>query len=146
MLIGQAEQSSDADEFLAVAQRCTGSSRIEVLSCEHTRIGVFSTDEGRRRYFVQSNDYVQVAGYNGITNLGIILDADGVVVSVRILDSEDTRSFVKRLKTSGYLKQFTGYGGSGEFETVTGATVTSQAVNETVQRTVAFVGQLIETL
>lgn len=120
--------------FEQIVQTYTGADSIEYLYTESYRIAKLHYED-KVQYFVLSTDYAQVSGYSGITTLGIVFDADHKVGEVKIIASEDTRSFVNRLKTKRFLDQFIGYKKETKVRTVTGASISSKAVISSVEET-----------
>jgi hypothetical protein len=137
---GLTRAESGADPLEQSARLCLNPDQVRVVTIDSMRIAVCRIDTGTR-YFVRSGERVRIRSYQGVTDLGIVIDSTGAVIEVRILESEDTRSYVNRLKHGGFLRQFNGYRGYMALQPMTGATLTSTAVNETVQRVVAAFAQ-----
>lgn len=129
-------------EFEEIAINLTNADSIEFLYQEDLRIAKLHYNN-RISYFVVSTDYCQPIGYCGITTLGIIFDSEIQIEEVRIIASEDTRSFVRRLKTKRFLNQFIAYKEGDKCETVTGATISSKAVIKSVKKTAEKVMNLL---
>ncbi len=133
LLGGQAAPLSD-EGLLRMAREALGAESCELVKKDSCRAAAV-TEQGKiEQLCVLSDDYCCIRGYNGITRLGIVFDGDGTVQSVWIIDSEDTPSFVRRIKRSSFPNQFNGYHGERSLNTVTGATITSQAILQTVGR------------
>ena len=80
-----------------------------------------------------------IVGYSGPNNLLIALDARGTVIGLELLSSGDTPEHVAKVKGApSFLRRFIGWKPSEEaapkIEGVTGATLTSLAVAESVQQ------------
>ena len=76
---------------------------------------------------------VDGSGYGGSFRLGVALDLDGSIKGVRVLEHAETPGFGDILNSpSAWLDSFS----TGDVHAVTGATITSQAVIETVYRAV----------
>ena len=133
LLAGQVGASLPADDFLLLATEHTGCQSVQLVLADSLRLARCTPESGAPCYFALSTDFTAVQGYNGVTALGIVYGEQGEVRQVRILSSEDTRSFVRRLRHGSFLGQFAGYSGQQPLSTVTGATITSRAVNKTVQ-------------
>ena len=93
-------------------------------------------------------DYSQAEGYRGITNSLVMMDLQGVVKEVRILDSEDTPPYVKRIVRKGFLKQFAGMKSeeTREVDAVTGATITCDAIEQSVNETLKAFASIAESV
>jgi Na+-translocating ferredoxin:NAD+ oxidoreductase RnfG subunit len=85
-----------------------------------------------RQFLIISSDNYEAKGYEGNTRLAIFFNYKGVVSTVEIIHSQDTRSFVRRLKRSNFLKQFQNWNGETKIKALTGVTFTSDAVARTV--------------
>lgn len=105
---------------------------IECQTIESANIAICKKDE-IIRYFVLSRDFCTHRGFNGTSNLGILFKEDCSVDQVWIVTSPDTRQYVNRIKQSGFLQQFKADDGKMKLITVTGATITSQAMISTVR-------------
>ncbi len=136
----------DDENFLALAVEVTGYYEPTLLKGDAWRIAQYTNSEGEVRFFAQSFDFTKIMGYSGYTNLAIILNSSGKVESVEILSSQDTRSFIRRLTRTGFLDQYGGYNGTQELTLVTGATVSSEAINETVTEVSAQIRKIIEDI
>ncbi|MCD4796828.1 MAG: FMN-binding protein, partial [Candidatus Cloacimonetes bacterium] len=88
----------------------------------------YDDEEGNAIFFIISSDFSKPVGYEGITNVGINLDETGKILSVKILSSEDTPSFVKRVKRKWFLNQFIGFSEKKNYKMITGATKTCKAI------------------
>jgi hypothetical protein len=133
---GQAEPPTNLQRFSKLATNQLSKEEIEILTFDGYPIARFVTENDETRFFVQTDDFVKIFAYSGTTNLGIIFSEKGEIVSIDIISSGDTRSYVRRLRRSGYLDQFIGFSGDQELTALTGATISSQAINKTVQQTV----------
>ncbi len=131
LLCGQAAFLDD-DSFIRAAEERLEPVQCDLIVSDSCRVAVCTDQDGEKRLYTHSNDFVQIHGYSGITVLEIVMDETGAIQSVRILESEDTPSFVRHVKHSGFLKNFRNYDGENTPETVTGATITSEAIIETV--------------
>ena len=88
------------------------------------------------RILLVSSDYKKVKGFRGPSVLAVVLDEKGSVVKVAIVKSPDTRAYVRRVRRK--LCQVTGQNVT-ELKrpvlAVSGATITSKAVNATLAST-----------
>lgn len=73
-----------------------------------------------------------VNGFNGPTPLQIALDADGKIIEVRVLDNNETPSFLKRVVDAGFLDSWNGLtveeALNKEVDAVSGATYSSKGI------------------
>ncbi|QDU77624.1 Electron transport complex subunit RsxG [Bremerella volcania] len=82
-----------------------------------------------------------IIGFSGPTNSLIVVDADNTIRGVEILSSKDTPEHLAAVqKATWFLKQFTGkspedLGGQTKLDAVSGATLTSLAIIESVTKT-----------
>ena len=98
------------------------------------RFAKFNNKNGNLNYFVFSDDIIKVKGYRGITSLGILFGENSKIISIKIIKSEDTPSFIRMIKRKWFLEQFTNWDGESNLKSVTGATVSSKALIETVRK------------
>lgn len=84
-----------------------------------------------------TEDYSQVEGYRGITNCLVLLELNGAVKEVKVVESEDTPPYVKRLIREGFLEQLVGLRPAQipEVDAVSGATITCDAIRDSVVET-----------
>lgn len=93
---------------------------------------------------------VQSQGFGGVITLVVGVDLDGKVTGVAVTDHKETISVVDRVLSQGNLIRYVGRSGtirnSGEnsVEAVSGATATSRAITEGVNRALAIVAGLSE--
>jgi hypothetical protein len=122
--------NSSLDE---IAHRYIDHARIELVEIDSLAIARCYRNTGEMLYFIQSKDIVRFRGYQGYTNLGIMLDSNAIIQEIWIISSDDTRQFVKRIIHSGFLNQFHLYHMNKSIKNVTGASITSQAIKRTVE-------------
>ena len=73
-------------------------------------------------------------GYGGRMQVGLVTDSTGTIVSVKILESNETTGYLRKLEGRGFFNQFSGKKMSDVFcngvdlEAVSGATVSSDAI------------------
>jgi len=96
------------------------------------------------RYFIISSDYSQVKGFNGTTTLAIVLNPDLSVYNVNIIKSQDTPAYVKMLTSKGFLKLFQGFRRDDNVVHITRATITCQAIIQTVNECIERFTHIIE--
>lgn len=85
--------------------------------------------------FVTDQVDPEVKGYVDEISLLVGLDAKGTVTGVRLLDHEETPSYMRTIVNSGFLERFAGrkLGAElAEVDAVTGATITSNAIREDI--------------
>ncbi|MCB5253627.1 MAG: FMN-binding protein [Candidatus Cloacimonadaceae bacterium] len=132
-------------KFEQITKEYTQADSIDFLYTKNYRIARLHYEDSIQ-YFALSTDYAVIKGYSGITTLGIIFDSAYEVAKVSIIASEDTRSFVNKLKTRRFLDQFIGYKKNDKMKIVTGATISSKAVIKSVEMTAAKVLPILELL
>jgi len=98
------------------------------------------------RYFIISTDYSQVKGFNGTTTLGIVLNADLSVNNVRIIKSQDTHAYIRRLTSMGFLQRLQGFQKDDSVDAITGATITCRAIVQTLNECIDKFANIIETI
>ena len=83
-----------------------------------------------------------INGYAGPVPILILLDADNIIVGIKILDNSDTPSYVEKVQKSGMLKRWNGKSISEALATdvdaVSGATFTSRAIDASFRKRIAF--------
>lgn len=84
-----------------------------------------------------------IAGYGGSTPLLIGIDTDGKIIGVILLENTETESFVEKVIRSDFLKKWNGIhwkeAGNIDVQTVSGATMTSTSVKETLHKRTALI-------
>lgn len=123
-----------ADGLLSIAGRYVEDTPVGIASIDSFRFVVYETDSGSYRYFVVTSDFVNLIGYKGYTNLGVLLDDKAGIIKVWIISSDDTRHYVNKIKHSGMLDQFCAASKGRPQKTVTGATITSKTICRTIER------------
>ncbi|MDY0295730.1 MAG: FMN-binding protein [Acidobacteriota bacterium] len=93
-------------------------------------------------------DYSQIEGYRGITNCLVLLNLQGVVQEVRVVESEDTPPYVKRLIRKGFLEQLVGLkpDQTPQVDAVSGATITCDAIRDSVSATLQAFTRIVDTV
>ncbi|MCK4654842.1 MAG: FMN-binding protein [Candidatus Cloacimonetes bacterium] len=134
---------SDKD-FISLAHSSIKADSITFCTFEDIRFAQYNNEEGNSVFFIISSDFSKPVGYEGFTNVGISLDNAGKVLSVKILSSEDTPSFVKRVKRKWFLNQFIGYSENKNITMITGATKTCKAVKISIEESVEKFVPVIE--
>lgn len=110
------------------------------------------------RLIVLTGDYAEIKGYRGWTNCFILMDKECRVMDVKVVDSMDTPPYVKRVVKKGYLNNFIdhkykegasehhrgrhahrkghrhGHNRHGSVDAVSGATMTSDAIKASVEK------------
>ena len=124
------------EDFISLAHFSTKIDSITFCTFEDFRFAQYDDEEGNPVFFIISSDFSKPVGYEGFTNVGINLDKTGKVLSVKILSSEDTPSFVKRVKRKWFLNQFIGYSDKKNIKMITGATKTCKAVKISIEEAV----------
>jgi len=94
------------------------------------------TNQDPQRFFVLSTDYSRVIGYQGTTTLGIIFNQDMTVERLEIVRSQETAGYIRRLNRMGFPQRFDGFRKGDTVEIITGATMTCDAMIESVNETI----------
>ncbi len=93
---------------------------------------------------------VQVAGFGGSMDMVVGVDVNGKVTGIAILSHSETQNMGTQALTEDYFSQFVGKSGTvttsgyNGIDTVSGATITSKAVLEGVNRALAVAASLGE--
>lgn len=93
---------------------------------------------------------VQAQGFSGAITMVVGVDLDGKVTGVAVTDHRETVSVVEQALSEGYLKRYVGRSGTirtsgyNSVDAVTGATATSHAITDGVNRALAIVAGLNE--
>lgn len=124
------------EDFISLARSSIKTDSITFRTFDEVRFVQYNDEEGNPVFFIISSDFSKPMGYEGFTNVGIHLDKTGKVLSVKILSSEDTPSFVKRVKRKWFLNQFIGYSAENNIKMITGATKTCKAVKISIEESV----------
>ena len=124
------------EDFILLANSSIKADSITFCEYKDIRFAKYNDEEDNPVFFIISSDFSKSVGYEGFTNVGINLDATGKVLSVKILSSEDTPSFVKRVKRKWFLNQFIGYSEKKNIKMITGATKTCKAVKKSIEESV----------
>jgi Na+-translocating ferredoxin:NAD+ oxidoreductase RnfG subunit len=132
------------EDFISLAHSSIKADSITFCTFEDIRFAQHNNEEGNSVFFIISSDFSKPVGYEGFTNVGISLDETGKVLSVKILSSEDTPSFVKRVKRKWFLNQFIGYSEKKNIKMITGATKTCKAVKISIEESVEKFMPVIE--
>lgn len=97
------------------------------------------TDTGAANALAFVTDQVspQIVGYAGEISLLVGVDGNGTVTGVRLMNHEETPSYMQSIIGSGFLERLAGRKLGAELagvDAVTGATITSNAIREDVLR------------
>lgn len=82
------------------------------------------------------------AGYNGFIRIIVGIDPSGTIKGVRILEQQETPGLGAKVGEEAFLKQFAGKEARGlevkkNIDAVTGATISSRAVTDAINKTVS---------
>jgi len=123
----------------------------------HAQCKAYSLD-GRRFAVVEQGDerlvalltadYSDVEGYRGVTNSLVLIDLEGVIREIKVVESEDTPPYVRRVVRKGFLDQFKGLkpGVAPEVDAVTGATMTCDAIRDSLVETMKTFADMAQKL
>jgi len=79
-----------------------------------------------------SQEAEEVRGYQSKSKIILQVTKEKIIQDAQLIRSKDTPSFVKRIKRSNFFQQFVGWKGKSEIKAVTGATITCNAVENTI--------------
>ena len=78
-----------------------------------------------------------IKGFNGPTPLQIALDKKGKIIDIRVLDNNETPSFLKRVVDAGFLESWNGMTAeealNKEVDAVSGATYSSNSIQKSLK-------------
>lgn len=139
-LLGSAEESpalspEHGKKVLAHARELSGNKAFELASAPEMYYGELSKDAAEPLQYFESNGVVEgIRGYAGQVNVGVFVDEDGRIVSVHHVSSKETESYLQKIQRTGFYEQFGKMKLEGEhqIDAVSGATLTTEAVAETV--------------
>ncbi len=86
----------------------------------------------------------EVKGYVDQVNALVVIDQNGIVHEVRVLDHRETPGYVRRVVDSGFLEKFRGKDvteGFDDIDAVTGASITAKAIKDDVAAAAALAGR-----
>jgi NosR/NirI family transcriptional regulator, nitrous oxide reductase regulator len=88
--------------------------------------------------FVTSSVPPEIRGYGGEIDVLVGIDIEGRIVGIKLLGHHETPELVQRILDAGFLSNFLGKRADdvGQIETVSGATISSQAILDDVRTSV----------
>jgi uncharacterized protein with FMN-binding domain len=120
--------TSEHQQLIETAERFTDGTDYSIIVAEKIPVVKFHNKDKEINYFVQSTDFSQIKGYNGITNLALVFNLCKQLVSVQIIKSEDTRLYIRKIISAGFLELFIGKSEFENINPVSGATISSRAI------------------
>ena len=112
---------------------------VDIHASENMYFGVLDNQNSRVIY-IESEGVVQnIRGYAGKINVGVFINEDGSVHRVEHISSKETESYLSDIKSSGFYKQFEKIAlnkGIQKIDAVTGATISSEAIANTVSEVI----------
>lgn len=113
------------------------SNRVRLMPAAEMYFATISDASGQvEKLYLESTGVIEdIRGYAGPVHVGVMLDKDGRITDVYHISSRETESYLQQIKNAGYYEQ---YGethltqGAQEVDAVSGATLTSEAMAETV--------------
>lgn len=95
-------------------------------------------EAGTEVYFETQYLPHSIKGYAGPINVGIFLQSDGKLKSVHHISSSETESYLQKIATADFYRQFSKIklDAKNEVDGVSGATLTTAAISETVSESV----------
>ena len=131
----------DDHMFMEICEELTGNRSATLLKNDLKRYAILHSAAGiLDGYFIITSDYSRPRGYRGATAVGLTLDPKVTIISARIIESTDTKDYVERVAEDGFLKKFLGCGANStiEFDAVSGATRTCDAIREAIKNTLSI--------
>lgn len=97
---------------------------------------ISDTNSQNTSIYLESTQIIKnIRGYAGEINVGVIIGEDGFIKQVEHIASKETQSYLSDIKNSGYYEQFKDISitnGAQQIDAVSGATLTSEAIANTV--------------
>ncbi len=91
---------------------------------------------GKPQIYLESEGVIQnIRGYAGAINIGLVLDEDGRIVTVRHISSKETASYLRKIQRAAFYQQFENRKislGVQQVDAVSGATITCEAIAKTL--------------
>jgi Na+-translocating ferredoxin:NAD+ oxidoreductase RnfG subunit len=88
--------------------------------------------ENKVEYLFISSTQDEERGYSGFNKVIVTVNGNKSIQKAVIVKSHDTKSFVRRVRKSKFLSQFIAWKGDVPIKAVTGATMTSNSVKNTI--------------
>ena len=87
-------------------------------------------------YFLITSDFVRPKGYQGATAVGVEIDTESKIISAEIIESLDTKTYIRKIKRKKFMSQFCGHSCQKiEAQAVSGATMTCNAIEQSIRKT-----------
>ena len=131
----------DDQKFIEICGECTDNKSATLRKNDRGRYATLNSDLGELvGYFLITSDYARPRGYHGATAVGLMLDPKGTILSARIIESADTKDYVRGIEKEGFLNKFSGMSvkTTVEVDGVSGATHTCNAIREAIRNTLAI--------
>jgi len=141
-LFGETFNDLFDEEFHFHVRNISGTSNFQSYYYNGYKFAVLK-DQEQVRFFIISSDFSDIIGYRGVTTLGIIFNSDLSVEKLEIIKSDDTRGYLRRLLSMGFLQRFQNFRLGDEIEIVTGATMTSEAMIATVNECIEIFALIV---
>lgn len=94
------------------------------------------SDKKNTTIYIESTAVIKnIRGYAGEINVGVFIDKNGFINSVKHIASKETQSYLADIKSAGFYDQFKTVSitnGTQQIDAISGATLTSQAIASTV--------------
>lgn len=117
------------DRFVKDLEKSKELVRVEKLD----NILILNNSAGEKVFLIFTSDFHKESGYCGFTDTALLLNNRFEVIDLEIISSEDTPSYIRKLKRNKFLRQFMGNPDFDKVETVTGATISSKAVINSIR-------------
>ena len=88
--------------------------------------------------YIENIDNCSVKGFNDVVDLGIVVNTSGVLDSIRLISSNETPSYMKKIVDAGYFQEYNGLSLSNKntIDAVAGATITTVAIAKSIDELV----------
>ena len=117
--------------FIDTVKSETSSDDFKAFVYNNNKFAVITQNDSIN-FFIISTDYSVVKGYQGTTTVGIILNQDLTVQRLNIIRSQETAAYIKRMNSMGFSNRFKGYKKGDKIEIISGATMTCNAIIQSV--------------
>ncbi len=135
----------DDEMFIKIAKKASKSKEVTLRKKDSVRYIYFKSKQCEG-YVILSSDFIQIKGYNGPTNLAIVMGMDLKIQRVVIIETMDTGEYINYLKKNGFLKRFIGLSMDSveNIDAISGCTISSEAIKKTIAIALEKFGSLLK--
>ncbi|MCK4642391.1 FMN-binding protein [bacterium] len=135
----------DDEMFIKIAKRVSKSKEVTLRKKDSVRYIYFKSKQCEG-YVILSSDFIRIKGYNGPTNLAVVMGIDLKIQKVVIIETMDTGEYINYLKKNGFLKRFIGLSvdAVGSIDAISGCTISSEAIKKTIAISLEKFGSLLK--